>query len=126
MAETETQQPLGAGAGKAGEGGKKESRPTRYRVLWGRMPDPEEDGATIVYREVLNPDQADGAYIATSAETARRAAFRDERTDQHPHIQKALRAHGVRMRHVALSSWGDDDEEDVLRVVTSEDLKGRV
>lgn len=127
----QTQPPLDPAA--SGDGGgdnppkEKESRPTRYRVLWGRMPDPEDEEAHgPTYREVLNPDEEDGAYIATSADTARRRAFLDERTEQFPHIQQALRGHGVRMRHVALSSWGDDDPGDVLKIETREDLTGKV
>jgi hypothetical protein len=123
----EQTEPLGnPPSGEKPDEQKKESKPTRYRILWGRMPDPEDSEATIVYREVLNPDKGDGAYVATSAETARRAAFRDERTEQHPHIQQALRGHGVRMRHVALQSWGDDDPEGVLKIETREDLTGRL
>lgn len=107
-------------------GTKKESQPTRYRVLWGRMPDPEDESGRIVYREILNPREADGAYIATSAETARRKAFLDEETDQYPHVQQALKQYGVRLRHVALSSWGDDDPEGILKIETREDLTGKV
>lgn len=109
----------------AGDGGKK-STPTRYRILWGKLPDPEDEDGRISYREILNPNEEDGAYVATSAETARRRAFLDEASDQHPHIQAALRNHGVRMRHVALSSWGGDDDENVLKIETREDLTGGI
>jgi hypothetical protein len=106
---------------------------TRYRILWGRMPDPEnqdDDGPAPrpVYREILNRNEKDGAYVATSAETARRAAFLDEASDQYAFVQQSLRSHGVILKHVALSSWGDDDEamKDPLRIATREDLMGRV
>jgi hypothetical protein len=122
------QEQLANAAGDAGqsETKKTQSQPTRYRILWGRMPDPEDEEGRVLYREVRNPEEKDGAYISTSAETARRKAFLDESTDQFPHIQQALKQHGVRMRHVALSSWGDDDPEAVLKIETREDLTGKV
>ena len=105
-------------------------KPTRYRVLWGKMPDPDSEYARPVYREILNPEEPDGAYVATSAETARRRAFGDEASDQYPHMQQALKGHGLVLKHVALTSWGDDEddlsEDSVLRIKTVEDLKGKI
>lgn len=105
---------------------KGESRPTRYRVLWGKVPDEDAELQRPAYREILNPDEPDGAYVATSAETARRRAFNDERTDQHPHIQAALRGRGVVIKHVAIGSWGDDEEDlaKPLKIETTESLTG--
>lgn len=108
----------------------KKSSPTRYRILWGKLPDPEaEEGSKRpTYREILNPRQQDGAYVATSAETARRAAYNDEETEQHPFIVQALKQHGVVIKHVALSSWGDDEEAlaDPLKITKVEQRTGKV
>jgi hypothetical protein len=106
----------------------KKSTATKYRILWGRMPDPDADDGNgrPVFREILNPDVEGGWYEATSAETARRRAFEDDRTDQYPFIQKALHSHGLILKHVAVTSWGEPDPSDPLKVETVEKRTGRV
>jgi hypothetical protein len=77
---------------------------TRYIVLWAAVPSDPEEALRFRIHSIR---------VGSNKETVERAAWRDEDSEHYGAMRKAAKDHGVQIRAVNESAWGDPDRKPV-------------